>query len=99
MVLRPLSFQKSAVLACAAAACFGQDARFTPTDALRAEWARTPPALTLTEVAAEDRARLDLTLRRIGAPGSASLLPAELDQPSAEAWVAKAKARKAAYGA
>ena len=62
MVLRPLSFQKSAVLACAAAACFGQDARFTPTDALRAEWARTPPALTLTEVAAEDRARLDLTL-------------------------------------
>ena len=94
MVLRPLSFQKSAVLACAAAACFGQDARFTPTDALRAEWARTPPALTLTEVAAEDRARLDLTLRRIGAPGSASLLPAELDQPSAEAWVAKAKAAR-----
>ena len=69
MHLRSLSFQKSAVLACAAAVCSGQEVRFTPAAALKAEWARTPPALAPAEVEAEDRARLDLALRRIGAPG------------------------------
>lgn len=86
------SFQKCALFACAAAAGLAQEARFTAIDALRAEWARQAP--DATGVAAEDRARLDLAVRRIGAPGAPALLPPELDQPSAEAWVAKARAAR-----
>jgi cyclophilin family peptidyl-prolyl cis-trans isomerase len=37
-----------------------------------------------------DRARLELTLQRIGASRSAPLLPPELDKPTLEAWLAKA---------
>lgn len=86
------SFQKCALFACAAGAGLAQEARFTAVDALRAEWARQAPEVA--EVAAEDRARLELALRRIGAPGAPALLPPELDQPSAEAWVAKARSAR-----
>lgn len=94
MNLPHLSFQKCAVLACAATAGLGQDVRFSAVDALKAEWARRPPAVAVVEVAAEDRARLELALRRIGAPGAAPLLPPELDRPSAEAWVERARAAR-----
>jgi cyclophilin family peptidyl-prolyl cis-trans isomerase len=94
MVQLNSSCLKSAGVLLAAAACFGQELRFTPTDALKAEWARQAPALVGQDLPAEDRARLDLTLRRIGAPGAPPLLPPELEQPTAEAWVAKARAAR-----
>ncbi len=94
MFLRHLSFQKCALLACAGAACLAQEARFTARDALQAEWSRVPPAVAATDLPPDDRARLDRTLRRIGAPGAPALLPAELDQPSAAAWVEKARAAR-----
>lgn len=97
MVLQLLSFQKFALLACAVAgatAAERQETRFSPADALQAEWARKPPQVALEKVAAEDRVRLELTLRRIGAPGGPALLPPELDQPTAEAWVARARSAR-----
>jgi len=72
-------------------------ARFTAADAIQAEWARKPPTLSAQQVAglsAEERARLDLTLKRIGAPGAPALLPPELDKPTEEAWLAKAAAAR-----
>ena len=97
MVLRLLSFQKVALLACAVS-CAGSaqepEARFTPADALKAEWARKPPEIAVDRTAAEDRGRLDLALRRIGAPGGPALLPPELDQPTVEAWVSKARSAR-----
>ena len=88
------SFQKSATLACllAAAAQAGQP-RFTAQDALRAEWDRRPPAFTAAQEArlgARDRARLRLSLQRIGAPGAPALLPPELAQPTLAQWEALA---------
>lgn len=78
-------------------ALLGQTPTFTAQDALRAEWARQP--LTLTEaqqaaLPAADRARLELSLRRIGAPGAPALLPPELDQPTEALWLQKASAAK-----
>ncbi len=75
----------------------GQTPTFSPQDALRAEWARQPLALTETQRAAlapADRARLELALRRIGAPGAPRLLPPELDQPTEALWLQKAAAAK-----
>ena len=67
---------------------------FTARDAIQAEWARQP--LTFTEaqkvaLPARDRARLERTLARIGAPGTPALLPPELEKPALEVWEAKAK--------
>lgn len=93
MALRPLSFQICALLAWTAAG-LAQEARYSAADAIKAEWARRPPDLAPAEVAAEDRARLELSLRRIGAPGAPPLLPPELDQPSADAWAQLARAAK-----
>ena len=70
---------------------------FTAQDALRAEWARQPLGLTEAQRAAlppADRARLDLALRRIGAPGAPALLPPELDLPTEALWLAKATSAK-----
>jgi cyclophilin family peptidyl-prolyl cis-trans isomerase len=81
----------SALLALTAAA---QAPRFTARDAIQAEWARQPLAWTDAQRAAlppADRARLERTLRRIGAPGSPALLPPELEKPTLEAWEAMAK--------
>jgi len=66
---------------------------FTAQDAVRAEWNRKPPALTPEAVAGlapADRARLERTLQRIGAPGAPSLLPPWLETPTAAVWEAKA---------
>jgi cyclophilin family peptidyl-prolyl cis-trans isomerase len=71
--------------------------RFTVRDAIQAEWARQPLAFTEAQKAAlppADRARLERSLRRIGAPGSPALLPPELDKPTLEAWEAKAQAAR-----
>jgi len=70
---------------------------FSPSDAVRAEWNRSVPPLTPQERALltpQERARLDLSLQRIGAPGTPSLLPRELEEPTLEVWEALAlKAR------
>jgi cyclophilin family peptidyl-prolyl cis-trans isomerase len=71
-----------------------QGPRFTVRDAIQAEWARQPLAWTEAQKAslpATDRARLERTLTRIGAPGSPGLLPPELEKPTQEAWEAKAR--------
>jgi cyclophilin family peptidyl-prolyl cis-trans isomerase len=71
-----------------------QTPHFTTREAIQAEWNRQPPTFTGAQRAAlpaPDRARLDLTLARIGAPGASPLLPPELDKPSLEAWEAQAK--------
>lgn len=70
---------------------------FTVRQAIRAEWNRQPPTFNEAEKAqlpAADRARLALTLARIGAPGAPPLLPEELDKPTLEVWEAKALAAK-----
>ena len=72
-----------------------QTPHFTAQDALRAEWARQPLVVTEAQRAAllpADRARLELALRRIGAPGAPALLPPELDLPTEALWLAKAMA-------
>jgi cyclophilin family peptidyl-prolyl cis-trans isomerase len=78
-------------------ALLAQGPTFTPQDALRAEWARQPLTLTEAQQAAlspADRARLELSLRRIGAQGAPALLPPELDQPTEALWLRKAAAAK-----
>jgi len=72
-------------------------AAFTASDAVRAEWARQPPALSPAARAAlppADQARLELTLRRIGAPGAPALLPPWLETPTLEVWEARARAAR-----
>jgi cyclophilin family peptidyl-prolyl cis-trans isomerase len=97
------SFQKLAVCALVAlapltaqepAAEAAPRPRFTPVDAVRAEWARQVPDIApeARDLFSEaDEARFVLTLKRIGAPGCPDLLPPELDRPTEEAWIAKAK--------
>jgi cyclophilin family peptidyl-prolyl cis-trans isomerase len=94
-LLHPSS-QKSAVLAACVLACLpaASQAAFTALDALKAEWDRKPPVLDAQARAAlpeADRARLDLALARIGAPGAPALLPPWLGNPTREAWEARAK--------
>jgi cyclophilin family peptidyl-prolyl cis-trans isomerase len=70
---------------------------FTVREAIRAEWKRLPPVFNETEITwlpAADRARLELTLKRIGAPSAPALLPPELDKPTLEIWEAKATVAK-----
>ena len=88
------SSPKTVLLACLLVApAAAAPPRFTAQDALRAEWDRQPPELSGPRQAAlpaADRARLALTLRRIGAPGAPKLLPPELDQPTLAVWETKA---------
>ena len=96
MNLLPPSFQKWAFCALAASAAAAPP-QFTVRDAIQAEWARQPLGWTETQKAAlpaADRARLERTLARIGAPGAPALLPPELDQPTEARWLAKAAAAK-----
>ncbi len=67
--------------------------KFTPVDALRAEWKRFPPFFSAAErsvLTRAERVRLELTLRRIGTPEAAPLLPGELDKPTREVWEQRA---------
>jgi cyclophilin family peptidyl-prolyl cis-trans isomerase len=84
----------AALAALLAAVCGAQEPKFTPADALRAEWSRQIPALRPEDLTAVERERLELALKRIGAPGAPELLPPELDKPTVEAWEAKAKAAR-----
>jgi cyclophilin family peptidyl-prolyl cis-trans isomerase len=71
-----------------------QGPRFTSREAIRAEWSRQPQAWSEAQQAAlpaADRARLERTLGRIGAPGALPLLPPKLERPTTEAWEAKAR--------
>ena len=97
MNLLPPSFQKWLPCALAAPFLFAQAPHFTQREAILAEWSRQPPAFTEAQRVAlppADRARLDLTLARIGAPGAPALLPPELDRPTVDAWEAKALAAR-----
>ena len=70
---------------------------FTVRQAIHAEWNRQPPTFNETDKARlspADRARLERTLVRIGAPGAPALLPPELDKPTLELWEAKAATAK-----
>lgn len=74
-----------------------QSPRFGQGDAIRAEWARQPLAWTESRKAAlppEDRERLERTIRRLGVPGTPTLLPPELAQPTEDLWLAKATAAR-----
>lgn len=64
--------------------------RFSPRDALLAEWHRQAPDLRPEQTLAADRPRLVQTLARIGAPGAPALLPPELATPTEEQWLTKA---------
>lgn len=84
----PLLPALSGCVLCLAAQA-GQD-HFSPRDALRAEWARRAPAVTEAQKAAlppADRARLEQSLARIGAPGAPALLPADWEKPLEAAWL------------
>ncbi|GLH69235.1 hypothetical protein GETHPA_07680 [Geothrix rubra] len=97
MNLLPPSFQKWLLCALAAPLASAQPPHFTVRDAIQAEWNRQPPAFSDVQRAAlpaADRARLDLTLARIGAPGAPALQPPELEKPTVAAWEAKAKAAR-----
>jgi len=75
----------------------GQGPRFTVRDAIQAEWARQPLAWTEVQKATlppADRARLERTLLRIGAPGAPALLPPELEKPTLAIWEAKARSAR-----
>ncbi len=70
---------------------------FTVRQAIHAEWNRQPPTFNETDKARlspADRARLERTLVRIGAPGAPALLPPELDKPTLELWEAKVATAK-----
>lgn len=96
------SFQKLAVCALgallpAAAQEAAARPRFSPADAVRAEWSRQVPAVE-PEVrdffSSGDETRFVRSLQRIGAPGCPGLLPPELEKPTEEAWIAKARAAR-----
>jgi cyclophilin family peptidyl-prolyl cis-trans isomerase len=77
-----------------------QRPQFTVRDAIQAEWNRQPPSFSevdKTALSALDRARLERSLARIGAPdaqgkAAPALLPPELEKPTLAAWEAKAAA-------
>lgn len=79
-------------MTCLLCAAPGQP-HFTAREALRAEWKRQPPAFTpqqLAQLPLGDRARLELSLKRIGAPGAEALLPAAYEKPTEEGWLSLA---------
>ncbi len=66
---------------------------FTVRNAIQAEWARQPPTFSEAQKATltpAERARLERSLARIGAPGAPALLPPDLAKPSVEVWESKA---------
>ena len=94
---RLLCLLSLSLLAPQAADAQSKPPRFTVQDAIQAEWARQPLAFSEVQKATlppADRARLERTLQRIGAPDSPALLPPELDKPMLEAWEARAKAAR-----
>lgn len=68
--------------------------RFSPADAVKAEWERRLPTLSEPEVAQlpkSDLARWERARWRIGQPGTPDLLPAELASPTTKIWEEKAR--------
>ena len=71
-----------------------QAPHFDAYAAIEAEWARQPLTWTEAQKSAlppADRARLERSLLRIGAPGTPDLLPPELEKPTLPAWESKAR--------
>jgi cyclophilin family peptidyl-prolyl cis-trans isomerase len=88
------SHKTALLLALMATAAQAGPPRFTPQDALQAEWRRQAPRFTPAEVQQlpeADRKLLDLSLKRIGAPGAPALLPPELAGPSLPVWEERAR--------
>jgi len=74
-----------------------QAPRYSQAEALRAEWRRQAPAFTerqLENMPAADRARWELSVRRIQGVGAPPLLPPELDKPTEALWLEKAAQAK-----
>ncbi|HET8902272.1 MAG TPA: hypothetical protein VFM84_10065, partial [Holophagaceae bacterium] len=71
-----------------------QSVSFTTKDAIRSEWLRKAPSIAVASVQTADRARYELSLARIGAPGAPELLPPELAHPTKELWEGLARQAK-----
>ncbi len=67
---------------------------FATRDAIQAEWSRRSPIPSHEQFTPSDRARYELSLARIGAPGAPELLPPELARPTKEAWEKLAREAK-----
>ncbi len=67
---------------------------FKPADAVKAAWERQPLKLLPEGLSEVDRLRLELTRKRIGAPGDPALLPPELEAPTEAVWLEKARAAR-----
>ncbi|HXC17717.1 MAG TPA: peptidylprolyl isomerase [Holophagaceae bacterium] len=85
------------ILACLCASPVLDAPHYTPKDAVRSEWNRQPlsfPAENLAKLPPRDRAQLETSLARIGAPGAPELLPPELAHPTKELWEGLARKAK-----
>jgi len=74
-----------------------QAPRYSQAEALRAEWRRQAPVFSerqLENMPPTDRARWELSVRRIQGIGAPSLLPPELDKPTEALWLEKAAQAK-----
>ncbi|MBS1766367.1 MAG: peptidylprolyl isomerase [Acidobacteria bacterium] len=81
----------------AASTLAAQAPAFTAKEAVLAEWNRHLPAMgadQLAKLPTSDRARYELALARIGAPGAPDLLPPELAHPTKELWEELARKAK-----
>ncbi len=67
---------------------------FTARDVVYAEWMRQAPYLDPSHLMPAERARYELSLARIGAPGAPELLPPELARPTKELWEELARKAK-----
>ena len=67
---------------------------FIPGQAVQAEWSRQRLSLDAGRLSPTDRARYELSLARIGAPGAPELLPPELAHPTKEIWEGLARKAK-----
>jgi len=74
-----------------------QSPRFSQAEALWAEWRRHIPAFSereLENMPPTDRARWELSVRRVQGIGAPPLLPPELDKPTEALWLEKAAQAK-----
>jgi len=70
-----------------------QSPHFSPSEALWAEWRRQVPAFSAKELEnmdESDRARWELSVRRVQGINAPPLLPPELDAPTEAVWLGKA---------
>ncbi len=81
------------LLTCTLALAFPPDAPrpFPVSAAIQAEWQRRAELPPSSAVSGKDRARLELSRARIGAPGSEGTVPPDQAAPTEAAWIARAR--------